>query len=103
MARLSVETFVKTGQYSPLPNNLPADKMDKTAGVFGALLEHGRLRGCIGTTEPTQANIALEIIANGVSACSRDPRFPPEQPEELKYLVYKVDVLEPAEKISSEA
>lgn len=102
LARLSVETFVKTGQYAPLPNNLPADMMDKRAGVFVSLHEHGRLRGCIGTTEPTQANIALEIIANGVSACSRDPRFPPVQPEELKYLVYKVDVLEPAEKISSE-
>ena len=102
LARLSVETFVKTGQYAPLPNNLPADMMDKRAGVFVSLHEHGRLRGCIGTTEPTHANIALEIIANGVSACSRDPRFPPVQPEELKYLVYKVDVLEPAEKISSE-
>ena len=102
LARSSVETFVKTGQYAPLPNNLPADMMDKRAGVFVSLHEHGRLRGCIGTTEPTQANIALEIIANGVSACSRDPRFPPVQPEELKYLVYKVDVLEPAEKISSE-
>ena len=31
-----------------------------------------------------------------------ETRFPPVQPEELKYLVYKVDVLEPAEKISSE-
>lgn len=99
LARLSVETFVKTHQYAALPNNLPKELMDKKAGVFVSLHEHGNLRGCIGTTEPTQANVALEIIANAVSACSRDPRFPPVQPEELKYLVYKVDVLEPAEEI----
>lgn len=101
LARLSVETFVKTHKYAGLPNNLPAEMLDKKAGVFVSLHEHDNLRGCIGTTEPTQANIALEIIANAVSACSRDPRFPPVEPEELKYLVYKVDVLEPSEKIDS--
>lgn len=100
LARLSVETFVKTHQYAPLPKNLPNELLEKKAGAFVSLHEHGHLRGCIGTTEPTQSCLALEIIANAVSACSRDPRFPPVEPHELKYLVYKVDVLEPAEAIS---
>jgi len=38
-----------------------------------------------------------------VSAATRDPRFPPVRPGELPSLVYKVDVLSPAEKIDSES
>jgi AmmeMemoRadiSam system protein A len=51
------------------------------------------LRGCIGTIEPTQKSLAEEIIANAISAATRDPRFPPVSVEELSYLRYSVDVL----------
>jgi AmmeMemoRadiSam system protein A len=51
------------------------------------------LRGCIGTIEPTQANVALEVIQNAISAATQDPRFPPIVPEELADLDIKVDVL----------
>ncbi len=53
----------------------------------------GELRGCIGTIEPVQSSLAMEIIRNAVSACSRDPRFPAIDTEELPYLEISVDVL----------
>ena len=68
-----------------------------------SLHEDGELRGCIGTIGPTEPCVADEIIQNGVSACSRDPRFPVVRPEELDFLEYSVDVLFPAEPVEDES
>ena len=40
------------------------------AGVFVSIKKNGRLRGCIGTFEPTQPDIAREIIRNAVMAAT---------------------------------
>lgn len=101
LARLSVETFVRTGKPAQLPGDVPAELLERRAGVFVSLHEHGDLRGCIGTIVATTSSIAEEILQNGISACSRDPRFPAVQPEELDYLEYSVDVLDDAEPIDS--
>lgn len=51
LARLSLETFVKTGKrLEQLPDGLPAEMTDQAAGAFVSLHAHGQLRGCIGTT-----------------------------------------------------
>ena len=63
------------------------------AGAFVSLHVNGQLRGCIGTTGPTTESVAREIVQNAVSACSRDPRFPPVTVSELDSLEYSVDVL----------
>ena len=101
LARASVEHYVRTGRRLEMPDGLPGDMTRRRAGVFVSLHEDGRLRGCIGTIAPVTPCVAREIIDNGVSASSRDPRFNPVEPEELDKLVYSVDVLEPPEKISS--
>ena len=101
LARASVEHYVRTGRRLEMPDGLPDDMTRRRAGVFVSLHEDGRLRGCIGTIAPVTPCVAQEIIDNGVSASSRDPRFNPVEPEELDRLVYSVDVLEPPEKISS--
>ena len=104
LARLSLETFVRTGNVlDKLPDSLPSEMTDKTAGAFVSLHAHGRLRGCIGTTGPTTPSIAWEIVQNAVSACSRDPRFVPVRVDELDSLEYSVDVLGEPEAISSPA
>lgn len=103
LARLSVETYVTTGRHAALPANVSEELTARRAGVFTTLHKHGQLRGCIGTTAPTTANIAREILQNGVSACSQDPRFPPVTKEELPYLTYSVDVLGEAEDVDSPA
>ena len=101
LARLSVETFVSTGRPAKLPDDVPAELLLQRAGAFVSLHEHGQLRGCIGTIAATCANVADEIIQNGISACSRDFRFDPVRPEELDYLEYSVDVLDEAEPVQS--
>ena len=101
LARLSVETVVRTGRAATLPDDVPAELLTTRAGAFVSLHEHGELRGCIGTISATCANVAEEILQNGVSACLRDPRFDPVTPDELDYLEYSVDILAPAEPIDS--
>lgn len=92
LAKETVETYVKEGRTPKVKELTP--EMKEKAGVFVSLHKRGGgLRGCIGTFEPTQKNVAEEIMANAVSSSTRDPRFFPVTPEELKDLEYSVDVL----------
>lgn len=99
LARANVENYVKTGKTIMLPNDLPSEMLNTGAGVFVSIKKNGTLRGCIGTIASTCKNIATEIIQNGVSACSKDPRFEPITPDELDDLTYSVDVLNAPEPI----
>jgi len=92
LAREAVETFIREGDIILPPAKLKA-AMKKKAGVFVSLHKSGQLRGCIGTFEAAQENVAREIIANAVSSATRDPRFPPVTAGELEDLEYSVDVL----------
>ena len=104
LARMSLETFVKTGErLDQLPKGLPDEMTGQAAGAFVSLHARGQLRGCIGTTGPTTESVAWEIVQNAVSACARDPRFPPVTVTELDSLEYSVDVLGAPEPISSPA
>lgn len=103
LARLALETYVRTGQSAELPRNLPIEMKTMRAGVFVSLKKDGVLRGCIGTTKPLMGSIAQEIARNAVSSGTEDPRFPPVEPEELSKLVYSVDVLGPTEPVDSPA
>jgi len=102
LARLSVETYVRTGRaLDKLPENLPTELLTWRAGAFASLHIGNRLRGCIGTTAPTRRSVAWEIVYNAVSACSADPRFPPVCASELDSIEYSVDVLGEPEPIIS--
>ena len=104
LARLSLETYIRTGKrLKTLPDGLPDEMTARRAGAFVSLHIHGQLRGCIGTIAPTAANLASEIISNAVSAGNHDPRFSPVREDELPFLEYSVDVLSPAEPIDSTA
>jgi AmmeMemoRadiSam system protein A len=73
------------------------------AGCFVSIHKSdGALRGCIGTLSPVTGNLASEILQNAVSSATRDPRFPPIEPEELDELVITVDVLGEAEATTTE-
>lgn len=102
LARVSLETYVRTGQVlQALPDGLPAELTGRAAGAFVSLHKDGQLRGCIGTIAPTEANVAQEIVRNAVSAGTRDPRFPPVRERELDALEYSVDVLGEPEPVQS--
>ncbi|NLK69338.1 MAG: AmmeMemoRadiSam system protein A [Clostridiaceae bacterium] len=101
LARLSLETYVRKGEYAPIPDDLPDDMTRRKAGVFVSLKKHGQLRGCIGTISPVTNSVAMEILRNAVSAGTEDPRFAPVNKAELDEIVYSVDVLSEPEDISS--
>ena len=100
LARKTIETYVREGRIAQPPKELTPE-MEKQAGTFVSIHKHGMLRGCIGTIEPTQANVAQEVIQNAISAATRDPRFPPVRPEGLADLDIKVDVLSEPEPVES--
>lgn len=91
LAKETVECFTLEGKLPQLKET--CQEMKERAGVFVSLKKRGQLRGCIGTFEPTQENVAQEIMQNAVSSATRDPRFPPVSSEELPYLDYSVDIL----------
>ena len=98
LAKKTLETFVLFGEYIEAPTDSPLAK--EKAGAFVSLKIAGQLRGCIGTIEPTQPNLAAEIVENAISAGIYDPRFQPVTAEELPRLEYAVDVLAKAEEVS---
>ncbi len=91
LAKMAVETYVRDGEILKA-EELTAE-MKERAGVFVSIHKLGNLRGCIGTFEPDAENVAEETITNAVSSATRDPRFSPISPGELKDLDYNVDVL----------
>ncbi len=94
IARQTVEGYVRDGKPPALPPDIPSEFAER-GGVFVSIHSEGSLRGCIGTIEPVEPDIAHEIVSNAVSACSRDSRFSPVEAAELDRLDYSVDVLSP--------
>lgn len=101
LARATIEQYIRTGTIPEVPKDLPEEMLKEQAGAFVSLHRQGRLRGCIGTIQATQSNIAKEIISNAISASTRDPRFRPLREEELADLEISVDVLGKAERVGS--
>lgn len=99
LARLTIETFIQTGQIISEPESGLDAFRGQQAGVFVTLKIQGQLRGCIGTIAPVSPNVLAETIQNAVSAATRDPRFRPVQPAELPQLSYEVSVLHAPEQI----
>ena len=70
--------------------------LQENGAAFVTITEKGRLRGCIGhifAFEP----LVSSIRNNAIAAVSRDPRFPPVSPKELKDIHIEISVLTPPE------
>jgi AmmeMemoRadiSam system protein A/AmmeMemoRadiSam system protein B len=93
LARRAVETFVSSGKQISVPQNA-AEILGARAACFVSIKTRaGDLRGCIGTIEPVKETLGDELIANAISAATRDPRFAPVKESELPNLKYSVDIL----------
>ena len=102
LARQVIETFVTTGEVIPVPEGLSELPQQRAACFVSIKTLDGDLRGCIGTIEPEKNTLAEELIANAISAASRDPRFPPVRADDLPNLKYSVDVLSEPELVRLE-
>lgn len=101
LAKETVESYIKN-EGIPKPKELTPE-MKERAGVFVSIKKFKELRGCIGTFEPTKANVAEEIINNAISSATKDHRFPPVNTAELPHLSYSVDVLTKPEPVEDES
>lgn len=82
---------------TPAPALTPpadADPNRAHSGVFVTLHRAGRLRGCMGTLDPSPPLIEA-VRSAALSAALHDPRFPPVTAEELSDLDVEVSVLSP--------
>ena len=96
LAHATIEKYVRTHgrlNLNEYEGELPPEALNDKAGAFVSIHKNGMLRGCIGTIGPVEDSIAEEIISNGISAVSRDPRFQPVREDELGLLEINVDVL----------
>jgi len=91
IARRAIEEHLKGSEKFELDEDIPETLMEKR-GVFVTLEKNGSLRGCIGYPEPVKPLIEALIDA-AISAATRDPRFPPVEPEELEDITVEVSVL----------
>lgn len=101
LARASIKSYLFNRRLLDLPQDTPAELMNRRAGVFVTLYKGGQLRGCIGTIRPVRSSLAEEILYNAVAAAAEDPRFRPVSREEWPDLVISVDVLSEPEAIDS--
>jgi len=99
LAMAAIDAYVRQGRVIDVPADLPEELISTRAGAFVSLKKDGDLRGCIGTIEPVQDKLATEIIANAISAATRDPRFLPVEKQELGDLICSVDVLTSPEEV----
>lgn len=95
-ARSVIECAVCAGDPERVPEP-PADAVarhDQHGGVFVTLTRHARLRGCIGTLDPTHRFCAALRHA-AVGAALHDSRFAPLARHELIDLSVHISVLTP--------
>lgn len=90
LARRAVVEAVTHGQ---LLQDIPSGGVfSQQRGVFVTLHVAGRLRGCIGVVEPSEA-LGDAIVRSAVSAAQQDPRFSPVRPAELSHLQIEISLL----------
>lgn len=98
LARAAIARHI-AGEKGPLP--LPDDpRLSEPAAVFVTLTTNGRLRGCIGTTEPREG-LAAAVRGMAVAAATEDYRFSPVTAAELRDIHIEVSVLSPMTRVSS--
>ena len=99
LAKDTIELYIREGKVLHLPEEDLTPEMKEQAGVFVCLKVRGMLRGCIGSFQPTESDVAHEVVHNAISAATQDPRFQMVRANELDDLEYSVDVLTPPERI----
>jgi AmmeMemoRadiSam system protein B/AmmeMemoRadiSam system protein A len=97
IAHETLERYVRNNEvYQPKEDN---PKLLGPKGAFVTLKKGGDLRGCIGFIEPVLP-LHQTIVQATIYAASKDARFPPVTPSELKDIEVEISVLTPPVKIN---
>jgi AmmeMemoRadiSam system protein A len=99
LGRRAIETYLRSRQLIDPPEPIPIEWQAPSA-AFVTLRKNGEMRGCVGSTRPTEATAAHELIRYAIASAVRDPRFDPVRLDEVPLLTLKVQLLDPAERIA---
>jgi AmmeMemoRadiSam system protein A len=99
LGRRAIDTYLRSRQLIEPPQPIPLE-LQAPCALFVSLRKNGELRGCVGSVRPTEATAAHELIRYAVASAVRDPRFEPVRLDEVKALTIKVQLLDPAERIT---
>jgi hypothetical protein len=99
IARAATIACVTEGRMSSEPPVHP--KLSEPGRAFVTLRRGGRLRGCIGYTEP-HAPLYRVVRECAVAAATEDPRFPRVTKEEVADLRIEISILTPLSPIRPE-
>ena len=100
IARATLREHARTGRFPP--GKPHRETLLAPAAVFVTLHAGDQLRGCIGTTTPSEP-IYRAVQEMVIAAATRDPRFPPVAPDELAAIEIEISVLGPLRKIAGVA
>lgn len=101
LLKLARDTLVRAvnHQTPPKPDAGPLKApLTEDRACFVTLTQKGKLRGCIGCTEP-QGSLVECVIHKTEDAALRDPRFPPMTADELVLTDIEISVLTPPKKL----
>ena len=99
LGRRAIDAYLRSRQLIDPPEPIPMEWRAPSA-AFVTLRKHGEMRGCVGSTRPTAATAAHELIRYAVASAVRDPRFDPVRLDEVPALTIRVQLLDPAEPIT---
>ncbi len=98
MARSAIEGYLRTGRIPEGETDDPV--LNRRAGAFVTLKNHGELRGCIGHIR-ADAPLFRVVQRMAVAAATQDPRFPPLTLEDLSGVDIEISVLSPLHRVTS--
>ncbi|MGD0884160.1 MAG: AmmeMemoRadiSam system protein B [Thermodesulfovibrionales bacterium] len=97
LAKNAIVNYVINGKL--LEIDVRDERLRANGATFVTINRGGNLRGCIGNIQPVMP-LYRSVIMNAIAACSKDPRFPPMNKEELKDMDIEVSVLSPLEPLT---
>lgn len=100
IARKTVESYVSDRSVPKLEPSAFSESLKTKAGAFVTLKADGKLRGCIGSFEPSEPLYKV-VQQMAIASSTQDSRFLPVQSRELKDIHIEISVLTPLRKISS--
>jgi AmmeMemoRadiSam system protein A len=87
---------IRQGQEQKPRTSYDEPWLQQPGATFVTLMEHGELRGCVGSIQAYRPLIE-DLRHNARAAAFSDPRFSPVQPHELAHLSVEVSLLSPPE------
>lgn len=103
LAQKAVAVYIREKRIIEPPQDMEEEFFNNQSGVFVTIEKKGALRGCIGTYQASQKNIAQETIRNAIAAATEDYRFPRIIASELDELSFTVSLLGKPEPVEQES